>query len=64
MIMAALSIFQAWILMRVGMGNFLNDLGVTDIFDTKLRVLGACSRLAGWLSVSLHYCSRLNAVME
>jgi hypothetical protein len=42
MIMAALSIFQAWIWMGVGMGKFLNGLGMSNILDTKLHGLGAC----------------------
>jgi len=28
--------------MRVGIGKFLNDLGVRNIFDTKLHGLGTC----------------------
>jgi hypothetical protein len=48
MIMAALSIFQAWIWIGVGMGKFLNDLGVQNIFDTKLHSLGACLCLVGY----------------
>ena len=47
MTVAALSIFQAWIWMRVDIGNFLNDLGVRNIFDTKLHGLGTCLCLAG-----------------
>jgi hypothetical protein len=62
--MAALSIFLSWIWMRVQIGNFLNDLVVGNILDPKLHGLRTCLCLAGWLSLSLHYCSRLNAVME
>jgi hypothetical protein len=40
--MAGLSIFQAWIWMRVGMGKLLNDLGVRKILDTKVHGLGTC----------------------
>jgi len=40
--MSALSIFQAWIWMGVGKGKFLNDLGVRNIFNTKLHGLRAC----------------------
>jgi len=47
--MAALSIFQAWIWMRVGVGKFLNELGVRNIFDTKLHGLGTFLDLAGCL---------------
>jgi hypothetical protein len=35
--------------MRVGVGKFVNDLGVRNIFDTKLHGLRTCSRLAGCL---------------
>ena len=42
MITAALAIFQAWIWVGVGIGKLLNDLGVTNILDTKLHGLGAC----------------------
>jgi hypothetical protein len=42
MIMAALSVFQAWIWMGVGMGKFVIDLGVSNILATKLHGLGAC----------------------
>ena len=49
MTMAALSIFQAWIWMRVGIGKFLNDLSVRNIFDTKLHGLGTSLHLAGCL---------------
>jgi hypothetical protein len=42
MIIASLAIFQAWIWFGVVIGKFLNDLGVRNIVDTKLHVLGAC----------------------
>jgi len=42
MIIAALAIFQAWIWVAVGIGKFLNGLGVRNIFNTKLPNLGAC----------------------
>jgi hypothetical protein len=42
MIVAALSIFQAWTCIGVGIGKFLNDVGVSNILDTKLQGLGAC----------------------
>ena len=42
LIIAALAIFQAWIWVGVGMGEFLIDLGVRNVVDTKLRGLGAC----------------------
>ena len=48
--------------MGVGIGKFLNDLGVRNILNTKLRGLRVCLCLAGWLSVLLHYCSGLCAV--
>jgi len=42
MIKAALAIFQARIWVAVGIGKFLNGLGVRNIFNTKLPGLGAC----------------------
>ena len=42
MIIAALPIFQARIWVAVGIGKFLNDLGVRNIFNTKSPGLGAC----------------------
>ena len=42
MIKAALAIFQARIWVAVGIGKFLNGLGVRNIFSTKLPDLGAC----------------------
>jgi len=42
MIMAVLAIFQPWFWVGVDIGNFLIDLGVKNIFDTKLQFLGAC----------------------
>jgi hypothetical protein len=38
--------------MRVHMGKYLSDLGVRNIFDTKLHGLGTCLCLA----VSLFRC--------
>jgi hypothetical protein len=35
--MAAL--FQAWIWVEVGIGKFLIDLGVKNIFDTKIYMV-------------------------
>ena len=47
----------------MGKGKFLNDLGVRNISDTKIT--RSESMLAfGLLSVLLHYCRGLNAVME
>jgi hypothetical protein len=40
MIIAALAIFQAWIWVGVSIGKLLNDLGVRNIFGTKLHGLG------------------------
>jgi hypothetical protein len=40
--MAALSIFQQWIWVGVGIGKFLIELGGKNIFDAKLHGLGAC----------------------
>jgi hypothetical protein len=63
MIMAALSVFLAWIWVGVVIDKFLNDLGVRNILDTKLHGLRACLCLAGCL-LTLHYLSGLNDVME
>jgi hypothetical protein len=49
MIMAVLSIFQAWICVGVGIGKFLKDVGVRNIFNAKLHGLRACLCLAGCL---------------
>ena len=63
MIMAALALFQAWICVGVGIGKFLIDLGVRNIFDTKL--MWSESMLAsGWLYVSLRYYKRFNSIMD
>jgi hypothetical protein len=40
MIVATLSIFHAWFWMGVGMGKFLNGLGMSNTLDTKLHGLG------------------------
>jgi len=42
MIIAALAIFQAWILVAVGIGKFLSGIGARNIFNTKLPGLRAC----------------------
>jgi len=49
MIIAALSTFQACLWMGVDIGKFLSGLGVRNILDTKLHVLGVCLCLAGCL---------------
>ena len=49
MVMAALSVFQAWILMRVSIGKVLIELGARNNLDRKLHCLGACQCLAGCL---------------
>jgi len=49
MIIAALVIFQALICVGMGVGKFLNGLGVRNIFNTKLPGLRACYCLAGCL---------------
>ena len=41
MIIAALAIFHAWVCVAVGIGKFLNGLGVSNIINTKLHSLGA-----------------------
>ena len=35
--------------MGVGIGKFLNDVGVCNILDRTLDGLGTCLHLAGWL---------------
>ena len=47
--------------MGVGKAKFLNDVGVRNIFDTNITWSGRMV-MSGWLAVSLHYYSRLNAV--
>jgi hypothetical protein len=42
MIIAAVAIFQVFIWVGVGIGNFLIDLGVRNILDTKITWSGAC----------------------
>jgi len=63
MIMAALAIFQAWIRVGVGIGKFLIDLGVRNIFDTKLT-WSRSMLTSGWLCVLLHYYKIINSVMD
>jgi hypothetical protein len=48
-IIAALAIFQAWILVGVCIGELLIDLGVRNFVDTKLHGHFACWCLAGCL---------------
>ena len=62
-IMLPLAIFQAWICVGVGIGKFLIDLGFGNFFNTKITCSGSMLT-SGWLSVSLHYNNRLNAVMD
>jgi len=61
--MAALLTFHAWIWEGVDIGQFLIDLVVRDIFDTKITWSGSMPT-SGWPSVSLHYNNGLNAVMD
>jgi hypothetical protein len=49
MIMAALAIFQAWILVRVGIGKFLFVYVLKTFLPWKLHVLGACLHLGDCL---------------
>jgi len=42
MLVAAFAIFLAWIWVAVGIGKFLNGLGVRNIFNIKLPCPGAC----------------------
>jgi hypothetical protein len=66
MIMASLAIFQALIWVGVGIGKFLTDLGVRNILDKKITWSGnmLVSGWPSWLSVLLHYCNGLNAVID
>jgi hypothetical protein len=59
--MAALAIFQPWIWVGVGIGKLLIDLG-GKIFLTQICMVW--ERANFWLSVSLCYSYRLNAVMD
>jgi len=61
--MASLGIFQPWILVVMGIGKFLIDLDGRNIFDTKITWSGSMLT-SGCLSVLLHYCNRLRAVMD
>ena len=63
MIIAPLALFRAWIWVDGTKGKFLNDLGVTNIFNTKTTQSGSML-VCGWPSVLLHYFRGLNAVME
>ena len=47
--MAALVNFHAWISLGVGIGKFLIDLGVRNVFDTKITWCGIVLT-AGWFS--------------
>jgi len=47
--MADLANFHAWISLGVGIGKFLIDLGVGNIFDTKITWCGSVLT-AGWLA--------------
>jgi hypothetical protein len=61
MIMAVLSIFQAWICVAVGTGKFLKDVGVRNIFNTKLHGLEFAYV---WLAVCLfHYITVVDCVL-
>ena len=63
MIMAALAIFQAFIGVGVVIGKFSIDLNVRNILNTKITWSGNML-VSGWLAVSFHYYSGLNAVMD
>ena len=63
MIMAALAIFQALIRVGVFIGKFSIDLNVRNNLDTKSTWSGNML-VSGWLAVSLHFYSGLNAVMD
>ena len=49
--------------MQVGIGKFLIDLDVTNIFYTKIAWSGSVL-VSGLMAVSLHYNNRLNDVMD
>jgi hypothetical protein len=50
--MAALAIFQALVWVGAGIGNFLNDLLVRNILDTKITWFGKMP-VPGWLSLCI-----------
>jgi len=62
-IMAALALFQGWVWLAWGIGKFLIDLGVRNIFDTKCTWSGSML-VSGWLYVLLHYDNGWIAVMD
>ena len=61
--MAALATFHVMILVGLGIGKFLIDLCVRNIFHKKFTWSGNML-VCGWLSVSLRYCNGLSAVMD
>jgi hypothetical protein len=61
--MAALALFQGWVWLAWGIGKFLIDLGVRNIFDTKCTWSGSML-VSGWLYVLLHYDNGWIAVMD
>jgi len=61
--MAVLAVFHALVLVGVGIGKFLIDLCVRNIFHKKFTWFGNML-VSGWLSVSLRYYNGLSAVMD
>jgi hypothetical protein len=61
--MVALAIFQSWIWVGVGIGNFVIDLGFRIFFNTKTTWSGSML-VPGLLSVLLHYNIGLNFEMD
>ena len=49
--------------MEVGIGKFLIDLDITNIFCTKIMWSGTML-VPGWLSISLHYNNGLHVIMD
>ena len=61
--MAALTVFHALIWVGVGIGKFLIDLRIRNIFHKKFTLSGNML-VSGCLSVSLRYYNGLSAVMD
>jgi hypothetical protein len=63
MFLVALTIFQKWIRVGVGIGKLLIVMGFRNFFNTKITLSGSLLA-SGLVSVSLHYSNGLNAVTD
>jgi hypothetical protein len=63
MFLVALTIFQSWIRVGVGIGKLLIVLGFRNFFNTKITFSGSLLG-SGLVSVSLHYNNGLNVVTD